>query len=214
MPLILASASPRRRQLLAALGIPFSIDAADIDESQSGDAPPEVHVRRLAEAKARVVAQRHPDDVILAADTIVVHRGRILGKPQDADEARAMLQFLRTEAHQVITAVAVAHAGALASELDVSAVTMRAYSDDEITAYIASNDPFDKAGAYAIQHPDFRPVARFTGCFAGIMGLPLAVTGRLLSYAGLPPAPDWPDRCQAITEHCCQIEKLGNQEIV
>ena len=206
MSLILASASPRRRQLLAALGIPFTIDVADIDESRVGDESPAAHVRRLAEEKARAVAAHYPDDVILAADTIVVHRGRILGKPKDAADARAMLRSLRGEPHRVITAVAVAWAGVIASDLDVSVVTMRAYSDAEIDAYIASGDPFDKAGAYAIQHPEFAPVARLEGCYASVMGLPLAVAGRLLTAAGLTPTPSWPQNCHAITGHCCQLD--------
>ena len=204
--LILASASPRRRQLLAALGIPFSIDVADIDESRLGDESPETHVRRLAQTKARTVAARRPDAIILAADTIVVHHGRILGKPGDENEARAMLRALRESPHQVITAVAVARAGDVLSELDVSTVVMRAYTDAEIDAYIASGDPFDKAGAYAIQHPDFRPVVRLEGCFAGVMGLPLALTARLLTAAGLPPTPNWPQNCHAITGRCCEYE--------
>ena len=203
--LILASASPRRRQLLAALGIPFTIDVADIDESRVGDESPEAHVRRLAEEKARTVAARHPGDVILAADSIVVLEGRILGKPRDAADARAMLQALRTRPHQVMTAVAVIRAGDLSSDLHISTVTMRPYTDAEIDAYIATGDPFDKAGAYAIQHPDFAPAARLDGCFASVMGLPLALTARLLSAAGLSPAPDWPQHCHAITGQCCQL---------
>ena len=208
--LILASSSPRRHQLLTALGIPFTIDVADIDESRVGNESPETHVRRLAETKARTVAARHPQDVILAADTIVVHQGRILGKPQDAAEARQMLGSLRTAPHQVITAVAVARAGDVISELDTSTVTMRPYTDAEIKAYIASGDPFDKAGAYAIQHPDFAPVARLDGCYAGVMGLPLAVTARLLTAAGLSPDPDWPQACHAVTGDCCQLRNPLN----
>jgi len=203
--LILASSSPRRRQLLAALGIPFIIDVADIDESRLGDESPRAHVRRLAETKARTVAVRHPQDVVLAADTIVVLDGRILGKPGSPDEARAMLQALRGRGHQVITAVAVAHAGDVSSDLDISTVVMRPYTDAEMDAYIASGDPMDKAGAYAIQHPGFQPVARLDGCFAGVMGLPLALTARLLSDAGLTPAAHWPHNCHAITGRCCQL---------
>ena len=225
MPLILASASPRRRQLLAALGIPFTVDVADIDESRVGAESPEVHVRRLAEEKARAVAARHPSDVVLAADTIVVLDGRILGKPRDAEAARAMLRALRGRAHQVITAVAVAlpqkpsHAKTqrvqrnqesrfqndVSSDLDIATVVMRDYSDAEINAYIASGDPFDKAGAYAIQNPEFRPAARLEGCFAGVMGLPLAMAARLLTAAGLAPTPDWLRNCHAITGRCCQL---------
>ncbi len=202
--LILASASPRRRQLLAALGIPFAIDVADIDESRVGAESPQAHVRRLAETKARAVAARHPHDIILAADTIVVLDGRILGKPGDEEEAWAMLRALRGRAHQVITAVAVAFAGRTRSDLDIATVVMRDYSDAEIAAYIASGDPFDKAGAYAIQNLEFHPVARLEGCFANVMGLPLALTARLLTAAGLSPAPHWPQACHAITGRCCQ----------
>lgn len=205
MSLILASASPRRRQLLAALGLRFTIDVADIDERKTGQEAPAAHVRRLAEEKARTVAARHPHDVVLAADTIVVYRNRILGKPHDAANARAMLRSLRQAPHQVMTAVAAAWSGNLISELDVSTVIMRAYTGAEIAAYIASGDPFDKAGAYAIQHPEFSPVARLEGCYAGVMGLPLAVTARLLTAAGLTPAPGWPQNCLAITGHCCQF---------
>jgi len=209
---ILASASPRRRQLLAALGISFSIDVADIDESRVGDETPAAHVQRLAAVKARAVAARHPRAVILAADTIVVHRGRILGKPRDAGQARAMLQSLRQSPHQALTAVAVARADDLLVELDSSTVTMRDYSDAEIEAYIASGDPFDKAGAYAIQHPRFAPVARLQGCYAGVMGLPLALTARLLTRAGLTPAPAWPQNCHAITGRCCQLKSTPNTD--
>ncbi len=162
-------------------------------------------MRRLAEEKARAVASRHPHAVVLAADTIVVYQGRILGKPRGAADARAMLQSLRNARHQVITAVAVARAQALISELDVTEVQMRPYTDAEIDAYIASGDPFDKAGAYAIQHPGFAPVARLHGCYAGVMGLPLAVTARLLTTAGLTPASDWPQNCHALNGHCCQL---------
>jgi len=203
--LILASASPRRRQLLAVLGIPFTIDVADIDESRVGEESPEAHVRRLAETKARTVAARHSDAVVLAADTIVVHQGRILGKPGDAAEARVMLQSLRKSPHRVITAVAVSRPGDVASELDISTVTMRPYTDAEIDAYIATGDPFDKAGSYAIQHPEFAPVARMGGCYAGVMGLPLAVTARLLAAAGLAPVAGWQQNCHALTGHCCQL---------
>ncbi len=202
--LILASASPRRRQLLAALGLPFTVDVADIDESRAGDESPQAHVRRLAREKARTVAARHPAAVVLAADTIVVHDTHILGKPQDAAQARAMLHALRDDTHQVITAVAVAHWGQVVTALDASTLWMRAYTDAEIDAYIASRDPFDKAGAYAIQHPDFAPVARWQGCYASVMGLPLAVVARLLKDAGLLPTPDWPQNCHALTGHCCQ----------
>ncbi|NOZ71615.1 MAG: septum formation protein Maf [Chloroflexi bacterium] len=207
--LILASASPRRRQLLQLLGLPFTVRVADIDESALPDEEPVLHARRLAESKARVVVAKvgTEEAVVIAADTIVVHKERILGKPKNAREARSMLQSLRDTPHQVITAVAVATTvpPRLISTTHTSLVTMRPYSDAEIEAYIATNDPLDKAGAYAIQHPDFRPVAHYEGCFASIMGLPLGVVADILQALNLHPQPDWPQRCQRLSGRCCRL---------
>ena len=223
--LILASASPRRRELLAVLGLPFTVQTADIDESALPDEAPEPHARRLAETKARTVAARSDEAVILAADTIVVQHGQILGKPGDAADARRMLRALRDAPHRVITAVAVAQPQTLRvyphnsqdvlgsdkqtsrvlSASHTSRVAMRPYTDAEIDAYIASGDPMDKAGAYAIQNSDFAPVAHFDGCFASIMGLPLGVVAELLHRAGLELDPAWPGKCDAITGRCCQL---------
>ncbi len=172
-PLILASQSPRRRALLAALGLTFTVDAADVDEAPlPGEAPGEM-VCRLCRAKALAVAARHPRATVLAADTMVVLDGVLLGKPADIADAWAMLRALRGRTHQVYTAVTVVSAGAVRSQLAISDVTMRPFSDAEIAAYVATGDPLDKAGAYAIQHPLFSPVASWAGCYAGIMGLPL-----------------------------------------
>ncbi len=217
MPLILASRSPRRHELLTAVGIPFSVHVADIDESAFRNELPAPHALRLAETKARVVAQCLSDGtdvVILAADTIVVHHNQILCKPSDAEAARSMLQSLRSSPHQVITAVAVAYQPDLSlpegeriqitSALHTSKVAMRPYSDAEIKTYIASGDPMDKAGAYAIQNSDFQPVASFSGCFASIMGLPLAVTVELLEGTGLTPDVNWRQACATLTGNCCQ----------
>ncbi|MCP4167367.1 MAG: septum formation protein Maf [Chloroflexi bacterium] len=218
MPLILASRSPRRHELLAAVGIPFSVHVADIDESVLRNELPAPHALRLAETKARVVAQYLSDEidvVVLAADTIVVHHNQILGKPSDAEAARSMLQSLRRSPHQVITAVAVAYQPdhlslherdciQIASALHTSEVAMRPYSDAEIETYVASGDPMDKAGAYAIQNSDFQPVAGFSGCFASIMGLPLAVTVELLAGTGLTPDVNWRQACATLTGNCCQ----------
>ena len=203
-PLILASSSPRRRQLLASLGLAFTIDSAGIDESALLAEAPEPHARRLAATKAQVVASRHPDAIVLAADTIVVQAGAILGKPADADGARRMLAALRDAPHQVVSAVAVSGANGLVSASHTSQVIMRPYTDAEIGTYLASGDPYDKAGAYAIQHPKFQPVARFDGCFASIMGLPLALVVDLLAAAGLTATLDWPTNCTDLTGACCQ----------
>lgn len=205
MALILASSSPRRRQLVSCLTSDFTIDAASIDESALPMEAPAAHACRLAETKARVVAERYPSDAVLAADTIVVQDGQIMGKPADADDARRMLAALRLSPHQVISAVAVAQSGCLCTALHTSHVIMRGYTDGEVDAYIATGDPFDKAGAYAIQHNGFAPVAGFDGCAASIMGLPLALTAALLQTIGFEPLPDWPTACQAICGRCCQL---------
>jgi septum formation protein len=167
------------------LGVLFDADAADVDETPLPGERPDGLACRLCQAKAASVAARHPDATILAADTMVALDDRLLGKPVDAFEAAAMLHMLRGRTHQVYTAVCVAHDGSLDARLSVSDVTMRPYSDAEIAAYIATGDPLDKAGAYAIQHPLFAPVAAWAGCYAGIMGLPLRLVREVLREAGV-----------------------------
>ncbi len=194
MHLILASSSPRRRELLGSLGVPFSIHKPDIDETQAeGEAPLE-YVYRLSRQKAAQVAARlGAVEPVLAADTIVIlsadtmgidEGGRVLGKPADADEARAMLRALRGRAHRVCTGLTLWQRGEAVTELTQTTVVMRDYSDDEIEAYIATGDPFDKAGSYAIQHPLFRPVARIEGCYTNVVGLPVCRVRTLLAGAG------------------------------
>lgn len=184
-PLILASKSPRRRDLLSALGLAFTVDVSTVDETPRPGEPPNDMVIRLSRAKASTVAARHPQALVLAADTVVVLESALLGKPADARQAIAMLRNLRGRTHQVYTAVSLAHHGGVTTRLSVSNVTMRAYTDDEIMAYVSSGDPLDKAGAYAIQHPGFAPVARWDGCYSSIMGLPLGVVAALLTDAGV-----------------------------
>jgi len=188
--LILASASPRRRQLLACLGLPFRVVVPDLDEdaSSNADLTPEEMAAALARAKALAVAQREGGGLVLAADTLVVDGEAILGKPRDAAEATSMLRRLRDREHRVITGVAVVGAGrstAILVDHVTTAVHMRPYSDDEIAVYIARGEPFDKAGAYAIQDPQFRPVASYDGCYCNVVGLPLRAVIRLLRRAGL-----------------------------
>jgi septum formation protein len=186
MRLILASASPRRRRLLAHLGLPFDVVEPDIDESDLAGRPERVALR-LAVAKARAVSEDHPDATVLAADTVVAHRGVLLGKPRDAAEAEATLKRLRGRVHRVVTAVAVLPPGHRRSFVDhaVTRVTMRRYIDAEIAASIARGDPFDKAGAYAIQDERLAPVASHDGCYCNVVGLPLWTAVRLLGRAGL-----------------------------
>jgi septum formation protein len=183
--LVLASNSPRRQALLRSLEVNFSVDSADVDETSLAGEAPDVLVCRLCRAKAQAVAERHPGAPILAADTVVALEGRLLGKPADTAEAKAMLRALRDRTHPVYTAVCVAAGGELRSGLSISQVTMRPYTDEEIDAYVDSGDPLDKAGAYAIQHSRFSPVARWEGCYPSIMGLPLRLAAELLADAGI-----------------------------
>ena len=181
-PLILASASPRRQTLLELLGMPFTVRAAEVDEAPRPGEPPEVTARRLSQEKARAVAQTLSAGLVLAADTLVVLDGEILGKPADPAAATAMLRRLRGRAHQVLSAFTLIDAASRREHTEVVAtrVWMRNYSEAEIAAYVASGDPMDKAGAYAIQDPEFAPVARLEGCPASVMGLPLCRVDRAL----------------------------------
>jgi len=184
--LVLASASPRRRELVASLGIPFEVVASDVDETLDAVPLPEA-VARLALRKARAVAPARPAAIVLAADTIVVIDDRALGKPAHAEEARQMLRALRGRSHEVMTGVAVVDAatGQSAVETVISRVTMDAYSDDAIERYVASGEPFDKAGAYAIQGAGGALVVALQGSRSNVVGLPLTVTAALLRRFGV-----------------------------
>ncbi len=203
--LILASQSPRRRALLAALGAAFTVDAAEVDETARPGEAPDALVCRLCRAKAQAVAARRPSAIVLAADTLVALDGELLGKPADPFEATAMLRRLRARVHQVYTAVCVATDGKLTARLSLSNVTMRPYSDAEIARYVASGDPLDKAGAYAIQHPLFAPVEAWEGCYAGIMGLPLRIAHEMLTEFGVPIPGDVALVCERMSgTRCCR----------
>jgi MAF protein len=141
--------------------------------------------------------------MVLAADTVVALDGALLGKPADAEEAMAMLRALRGRVHQVHTAVSLARGDQVATKLSTSNVWMREYGDDEIATYVATGDPLDKAGAYAIQHPDFAPVAHWAGCYAGIVGLPLGAVAELLRQAGIAIPADVAAVCEEMSGHCC-----------
>ena len=184
--LVLASASPRRRDLLASLGVPFVVVASDIDETLDTVSLPDA-VARVALRKARAVAVSRADSLVLAADTLVVIDGRALGKPADAADAAAMLRTLRGRTHEVMTGVAVVDAagGGHAVETVITRVTMAAYADAAIEAYVATGEPFDKAGAYAIQGAGGALVASFDGSRSNVVGLPLAATASLLRRFGL-----------------------------
>lgn len=187
--MILASASPRRRELLSQLGFDFDVAPSSVDEASFSRGRPEALARRIARAKALDVAAGYPDAAVLAADTIVVLRGDVLGKPRDAAEARRMLGRLRDRAHRVITAVCVAAPRSrVRVDHAVTRVVIRPYAAAEVEASIAHGDPFDKAGAYAIQDAVFAPVASYAGCYCNVVGLPLWTALRLLQDAGVTPS--------------------------
>jgi nucleoside triphosphate pyrophosphatase len=207
--LMLASNSPRRRQLLALTGWRFSVSAADVDESQRPNEAPTDYVLRLAESKARAVVG-DSDQIILAADTSVVDEGMILGKPTDKAEAITMLTRLRGHMHQVYTGVALLRLGdgLLLKELCVTDVPMRNYSDEEINTYVQTGDPLDKAGAYAIQHPGFRPVAEMNGCYANVMGLPMCHVIRMMLKMNIQPNTEFFAGCETLLEYRrCPVSK-------
>ena len=185
MSLVLASGSPRRRQLLEMLELPFRVVAPGVDETRESSELPEVYVVRVAREKARVVAAREPGELVLAADTTVVLRGDIFEKPGTPAAAEAMLARLEGRTHQVMTAVAVARDRRLEHALDVTDVTFRALSRDAIAAYVATGEPMDKAGAYAIQGKGAALIEGIRGDFFGVMGLPLRLALELLERFGL-----------------------------
>ena len=184
--LILASASPRRRELLATLGLSFSVMPAHIDERAHAAESPESYVARLAREKAEQLAEQYPSAWVLGADTVVVLDPCILGKPADAAAARAMLRRLSGRQHTVMTGVAVVHRGRGMTQCDVvtTQVHFHTLQAADIEAYIATGEPFDKAGAYAVQGVGGKFVAALEGCYNNVVGLPLQRTMALLRSAG------------------------------
>ncbi len=235
---ILASGSPRRKDFMALLGYPFVVippstlsSEEDVDETPLPNEKPSDLVQRLSQMKARAVALQlhnvpserlnnkpHNRAVVIAADTIVAQKHKILGKPKDEAEARLMLKALRQEPHQVYSGLTIAVSAYLAHQLNIhspkslllttklhrSTVQMRPYTDEEIEAYIVSKDPLDKAGAYGIQNQSFAPVAHLDGCFASVMGFPVNELALALQEINLP-LPDMSPICtQFIDQVCCQ----------
>jgi len=182
---VLASQSPRRRELLTLVGLAHDVRPADVDETPYAGEEPVPHAERLARAKAETLAAREDGAVVVAADTIVVIDGLILGKPGDAAEARAMLRRLAGRTHTVFTAVAVARGGRTVSGVEEVRVTFRALDDAEIDAYVATGEPMDKAGSYGIQGFGATIVERIEGDYFAVMGLPLVRLVRLLGEVGL-----------------------------
>lgn len=194
-PLILASTSQRRRLLLPLLGLPYTVVAPDVDETVLPDETPTAMVLRLARLKVQTVARLHPEAVVLACDTTVALGDEVVGKPVDAADAVAILRRLRGGPHMVYSGVAVARDGQMWDEVVETDIVMRPYTDAEIDTYVATGDPLDKAGAYAVQHPTFTPVARLAGCYANVVGLPLCAVRRLLIQAGVAAPPSSIDAC-------------------
>ncbi len=212
--IILASNSPRRRELLGLTGWIFETKPADIDENLLPGETPAEYVERLADAKARKAAAdasrgRDPRALVLGADTTVADGGRILGKPDSPEEAAEMLARLAGHTHQVYTAICLMDAatGRIQKDLCTSQVPMRPYNEEEIAAYVATGDPLDKAGAYAIQHAGFHPVQGFAGCFASVMGLPLCHLARTARRLGLPELVGLPAACQAALGYNCPVSQ-------
>jgi len=205
--LTLASASPRRRQLLALLGLRFVVCPTDVEEVNQTAETPEEMATRLSQAKARAALAHAPSGFIVAADTLVCLGGKVLGKPAHGEEAVDMLRRLRGRPHLVFSGVTLIAVQPRWERTDLAETTvwMRDYSDEEITAYVASSDPLDKAGAYAIQHRGFDPVARVAGCYANVMGLPLCHLYRLLREIGLAPAETPVAACDRFTRRPCDF---------
>jgi len=219
-PIVLASASPRRRDLLAMLGVSFQVCPADVDESPlPGETPLETQ-HRITREKARRAQTKLENDgpcsslatptipTIIACDTTVLLDGEMLNKPADVSEARTMLRRLCGRTHEVQSAIVICQGEREIVDLVSSQVTMRDYSDDEIEAYIATGDPFDKAGGYAAQHATFQPIAQIRGCPLNVVGLALCHV-----RACLPFLPDPARVCAAFTGRPCP-DKLDDPEHV
>lgn len=180
VPLILASASPRRRELLTAAGFIFEVDVADVDETRHPGEPAGAYVRRVAFAKAQTVASRRPDAMVLGADTVVVLDEEVLGKPVDDADAARMLTALSGRDHRVLTAVALVGPGTSVDTIEETLVWVHVLTPADITAYVESGEPRDKAGAYGIQGRASRFIHKIEGSYTNVVGLPVAAVDRLL----------------------------------
>jgi MAF protein len=205
--ILLASNSPRRKELLSLTGWDFRVITVDVDEGQKDGETPLQYVRRVAADKASRITNAKRDDLVITADTIVINGNEILGKPVSQADAAQILRLLRGREHQVVTSFMLNQSGKKRVEVDecCSQVRMRSYSEEEIAAYVASGDPMDKAGAYAVQNRIFHPVTDFRGCFANVMGLPLCHLARTLKKFGIIPMKNIPAACQAYLQYHCHI---------
>ncbi len=206
--IVLASASPRRADLLRLTGWHFEAFPVEVDESAAAQEPAADLVRRLANAKAEAALQARPQaDILLAADTLVVNQDGVLGKPRDAQDARRILMALRGRSHQVFSALVLKGRAGEQTELCETTVPMREYAAGQVAAYIKTGSPLDKAGAYGIQDREFNPVdvERMTGCFANVMGLPLCHLARAMRRLGEDSPRNVPLACQSFTRYDCPV---------
>lgn len=180
VPLILASASPRRSELLRNAGIAFTVQPAHVPEEPLPDELPLAYAQRLARDKTRAIFSRNPDSVVLGADTIVVADEHLLEKPRDADDAARMLRLLSGRSHQVITGVCLAAPGFEQTEAEITEVVFGHLTEQEIADYIGTGEPMDKAGAYGIQGKASRWVESVDGCYFNVVGLPVSQVYRML----------------------------------
>ena len=210
--LILASSSPRRQQLLTFLGVEFQVLTAEIDERVRPGETPKEYVSRLALSKSQAIKSSSAAGwVILAADTAVVDENQILGKPIDSLQAASMLRRLRARTHYVFTSLAVRNTMTeeVITDLCVTEVGMRSYHESEIRDYVASGDPLDKAGAYAIQNTGFNPVQKISGCYTNVVGLPLCHLTELLKQMGIKYQEQTTIGCRTSHGYSCQlVEKI------
>ncbi len=189
--IVLASQSPRRQELMRLFGVDFTIHTADIDETMDPARPPAEEVARVSRRKAEAVAEAcGPEDIIVAADTIVVIGGRVLGKPHTKQEAFGMLRTLSGRTHEVLTGLCVRRGAQISSEVVSTRVTFRPLSDGEIRAYIATGEPMDKAGSYGIQRYGAMFVSGIEGDYFSVMGLPVCTLAQRLRAFGVPILPE------------------------
>jgi MAF protein len=218
--LILASVSPRRRELLALGGWSFEVLPAHADETPLPNEHPADLVQRLSRVKAQHAAENVSGEAfVIGADTLVVLDDEVIGKPTDAAEAIAILKRLRGREHEVLTGLTILNTATNQSYTDLarSRVPMRNYTKAEVLAYVATGDPFDKAGAYAIQHAGFEPVdsTAFRDCFANVMGLPLCHLLRRLRALGVSPTTNLPGACQQFIPYQCPVfEQILSEPVV
>jgi len=211
--LYLASNSPRRKEFLALIKLEYNLLPAQVDETPLTNEDGVEYVKRIAKSKASTATSKAGvNGLIIAADTAVIGCGmngktEIFGKPKDPNEAVEILRRLRGHTHQVLTAISILRSqdSTMLFDLCTTDVPMRNYSEEEIKAYVASGDPMDKAGAYAIQHAGFHPVEKLHGCYANVMGLPLCHLTRSLTQFGTSPKVDVPQTCQATLGYDCPV---------